>query len=306
MANSLSNLSLDLLAPASAEYLRTESAMLNKVYVETRQEKDLREGVKSVKMKLPGALLTPLDFSSTSKNDIAVPTVPLDFTFHKKIHFSMTELESRTTNGNFAQAFQDVLGGGLDGLAIAIDQSLSQLVKTLMVNAPVGTSGQAIADGDVRTALKQLEKRNVKSKNCYMVVSPENWWDGLLNEGRYVNVMNSGNSQPIQQGEIFGLYGMKSVSRSNNIDVVTGTPNHSENVIFDRYAFAIGFLEFEKAGAYGAPNVEEDILTDPDTGISLRLHRWYDPDTASWQARMDICWGVTVLDDKRAQRVLGA
>jgi hypothetical protein len=307
MANSVSNLSLDLLTATACEYLRTKSALIDRVYTTHRQSQNLSDGVKSVKVRMPGAELAPSDFGTNAAISIAVPTVTVNFNQHKEVYFSMSELESRTIAGNFRQAFLDTVAGGLDGLVKLIDKSLTALVPTLAVNAPVGTAGTLTTDQNVRDALLALNKKNVDAETCSLVVSPTNWWDGLLNETKYTNVLNYGNALPIQNGVIPSLYGLRDVARSNNINFVAGAPGHAENVILNKYAFVLGFLEFEPANTYGAANVEESIFSDPESGIALRIQRWYSPlgANAGWNARIDVCWGVSVLDDQRAIRVLG-
>jgi hypothetical protein len=75
--------------------------------------------------------------------------------------------------------------------------------------------------------------------------------------------------------------------------------------MFERDGFVICFKKFESANTYGEPNVQEDIVTDPVTGITMRAQKFYDADLRTWVYALDVCYGIGILDADRIVEVLG-
>lgn len=302
MANTLTSLLPTLIAERSIEFLRSRSGFLGRIYTETTQENILRGG-SSVIIPKPSAAFTPTNVSYSSAatpQDITINSTTLNFSYHKEIKVAANQLESRISQGNFRRILELTMDGMLEGLVTTIDQSVAALYSSATIT-PVGTPGAALTDVALRSAAASLANHNVNIQggNTYLVVTPSDYYNGILGVDRYVTALNVGGTEAIRGGRIPSLFNIN-VDYSPNVAVTSASPATNHNMMFEKYAFVIGFVEFEPASTYGPnTNVTEEIMTDPATGISLRVQKYFDPSVRTWYYQMDVKWGVAVLDANR-------
>jgi len=202
--------------------------------------------------------------------------------------------------GNFRRILELVNDGIVDGLVSTIDSSISALY-TSATNTAVGTPGVAITDSTLRSAAATLANQNVNilNGNAHLVVTPGDYYNGILGVDRYVTALNIGGTEAIRGGKIPSLFNIN-VDYSQNVAVTSSSPATNHNLMFEKYAFVVGFVEFEKAQTYSAnAPVDEAILTDPESGVSLRVQKYYDASVRTWYYQVDVKWGVAVLDSSR-------
>lgn len=82
---------------------------------------------------------------------------------------------------------------------------------------------------------------------------------------------------------------------------VAGT--HRGDVAFTKDAFVIAFRQLQNPT--DAPGVTVGQMTDPETGISLRLLSWYNPSTENTHWKLETLFGVKAVAPERAIRVGG-
>lgn len=82
---------------------------------------------------------------------------------------------------------------------------------------------------------------------------------------------------------------------------VVGT--HAVDLAFTPAAFMIAFRQLEAPGTQGG--VEVGTMTDPISGITLRLMRWYNPSTEATHWKLETLFGVKTIDPARALRMGG-
>jgi hypothetical protein len=68
------------------------------------------------------------------------------------------------------------------------------------------------------------------------------------------------------------------------------------NLAYHRTAFALVMRPLPEV-----PN--STVITDPNSGLSMRLQMWYDNDNVKHWFRVDALWGVKLLSGNRAQRI---
>jgi hypothetical protein len=304
MANTITPLIPTLIADEAIAFLRTRSAFLSRIRVENRQEQQVREGGNTVTIPKPTTAYTPTTVSYTSAANpqaIVIPSVPLTFGNHKEVKFGVNELESRTARGNYDRILELAFPGALEGLANAVDQSVAQLYSSV-ATTPVGTAGVALTDAVLRSAAATLAGNNVdvQSGGVTLVTTPGVYYNQLLGNAGYVQAYQIGGSEAIRGGKIPSLYGIN-VDYSPNIVTTATSPVTIENMMFARDAFVIGFVEFEPATNFSqnAP-VDEAIVTDPVSGITIRVQKYYDASLRTGYYQMDVKWGTAVLDENRA------
>jgi hypothetical protein len=298
-----SKLSLDLVSTTAIDYLFTKSACLGRVYRESIAQGDIKQGVNKIQIPLPTAALTDSDMDNATHgldnvNDIVIPTAEINpFQYRKKLLFKIADIESRMTRGNAVKALQLAMGASLDALSNRVDKAVTGLWTGHALQTTASATG--FTDKDYITeACNLLENNNVPIERCSAIVSPNNWWNGILQDTGIVNAQNFGSNAPVQRGVIPGLYGLKEVTRSNNIikTALSGVTT-AHNIVFDEYAFAIAFVKYEPASTYGAANVEESNFEY--NGVPIRVMKWFNPEDANWYLRMDISFGVGIIDANR-------
>jgi len=77
--------------------------------------------------------------------------------------------------------------------------------------------------------------------------------------------------------------------------------DHPVDLGFTKEAFIIGFRELESPGV--APGVSVASMTDPLTGISLRMLSWYNPSMEKTHYKVECLFGVKTVDPVRACRM---
>lgn len=79
--------------------------------------------------------------------------------------------------------------------------------------------------------------------------------------------------------------------------------DHPVDLAFSKSAFLIAFRQLETPGH--APGVTIGSMTDPETGITLRLLSWYNASTESTHWKLETLFGVKAVAPERAIRVGG-
>lgn len=92
------------------------------------------------------------------------------------------------------------------------------------------------------------------------------------------------------------------------LPVVAGTAievvgTHNVDLGFTPAAFMVAFRQLETPGS--TPGVEVGRMTDPLSGITLRLMRWYNPVTEATHWKLETLCGVKTIDPARAIRMGG-
>jgi hypothetical protein len=303
MSNSFTGLITTLIANDTIEFLRSKSATLGRIHVENRQEMNVLEGGNTVNIPKPVSKFTPTAVSYASAavaQSITVPYVALTFGNHYEVKVQANMLESRQSAGNFARIIQLTVPGMLEGLVSQIDQSVTALYSSL-TTTPVGTPGVALTDATFRSAIATLSANNVYPEmgDVHFCVNPSVYWNQLVGLSQYQPAYAVGDASTIREGNLKTLYDCN-VSYSPNIVTTASSPTTIENLLFHRDAFVIGFVEFEPVNKYAdKAQVEESIVTDPISGVSLRVMRYLDPDLKTWIYNIDVKWGVAVLDGAR-------
>lgn len=303
MANDFSPFLPTLIASEAIGLLKNRSGFLGRVRVETTQEAELKGG-NAVVITKDAASFTPTAVSYASAaaaQDITIPSVTLSFANHKEVKISANELESRSAQGNLTRIVQQTIPGIMNGLISEIDTTLGALYTSAADN--VGISGAPVTDVLVREAAGKLADAKVDLSDpgcCHLVVSASSYFNDLLNEDRYVLANQSGQTNALRGGNIPSVYNI-GVDYTHNLTSSSGT----HGLMWHRDAITIGFIEFERANKYStnAP-VDEEILTDPETGISLRVQKYYDASLRTWFYQIDVKWGVIVTDANRMVDVI--
>lgn len=288
-----------LIAREAIALLKNRSGFLGRVRVETRQESSL-EGLNSVVIPKDAASFTPTNVSyssAASAQAITIPSATLAFSYHQEIKISANELESRTAQGGLTRILERTVPGMVNGLISAVDASLGALYTS--ATSQVGAAGAPVTDATVREACTALMDYKVPMNvpgHCNLILSPRGYMTDLMAEDRYVLANQSGTDQALRGGTIPSVYNI-GVDYTHNYTSASGY----HGMLFAQDAMTIGFVQFDPANN---GQVIEEILTDPETGITLRVQKYYDPSLRTAFYQVDVKWGVAVTDANRMVDVL--
>lgn len=309
MANTLSVLTPTLISDTSVMYLRKNPGLLGRVRVETIQENELNGG-NVVNIPLPNTIFTPQARSYTSPpaaQDITLTSKTLTINQQYEVKISLNELEQKLARGGINRVLAETIPSMIDGLVTKIDSDLFALYTDY--TQTVGTYNGVLTDIVFREGIQKLMDSNVNFSNpgnVHLVLDPKAYIADLFAEDRYTLALNIGdNGKALATGQAPLLYNVD-VSQSPNVPVTTisgGTSAH--NLLFEKDAFCIGFIQFNPAKRFGesAP-VDENIIVDPVSRLSMRWSKFYDADKSTWFLRLDAAYGVVTLDPSRFVRVL--
>lgn len=308
MANGLTSLTTTLLSNEMVTYLRKRPGFINKIYIERVQENALAGG-SSIVITKPTTEFTPTTVSYSSAataQDITLPSVTLSLNTHKEVKVSLTELESRVAKGNADRIIAETAQGIIDGLLSTVDAAVAALYSSYVYET--GTYNAALTDATMRTAVQTLaaNKVDVQGGGVNFITSPKGYFTDLMGIDRYVQAQIIGqDGEPIRGGKIPTLYNV-GVDYSHNVQTSTiSSTTVAHSLMFEKYAFVAGFMEFNAATEFGKNvQVEESMITDPVTGVAIRMQKYYDPALRTGYLQFDVKYGVAVLDSSRFVRVL--
>lgn len=91
-------------------------------------------------------------------------------------------------------------------------------------------------------------------------------------------------------------------SSGTTVAFKVGDSTRFDNLAFHRNAFALAMAPLPETGR--AMGAQMASITDPKTGLALRVTMWYEGYDASIQVRIDALWGVKVLNPDMAVRYI--
>ena len=164
-------------------------------------------------------------------------------------------------------------------LANAIDTSLAALESDVTTN--VVSAGAALEDAEIITAIEYLDVLDVDRDDRFFVIHPEAMAD-ILALDKFTRYDATG-SAAVQTGANNGLiadaYGVKVYMTSNIVTDTAVTPDHLQNLLFHKSAFALALQQ--------APKMEAE----------------YSVDKIGWKILGHTIYGVKTLDETRAVNV---
>lgn len=207
---------------------------------------------------------------------------------HKEITFLV---EDPVRVFSFKDQADLYIGEAAKYLAEQIDTDILAMYALLPYH--IGLGG-AFTDPLVRMSRLELNKRKIP-KERVMVVSADGEND-LLALDRFTTPDKYG-SAIVPSGELGRLYGMPVYMTQLIPQTLAGTSpalTVSHNLMFNKKAMAIAFrgLPLNAAQIGGA---RQATVSDPDTGIVLRVTTSYNPNHLGVQVTLDILYGVKVI-----------
>lgn len=309
MSNTLATFLPLLIAEEARMYLNRKVGFLGKVLVEEGKISNLINGGNSVTIPTPPTVIAtsarvPGTSDSADTKDLSFGNVVLDLDTHRSTRINFTELESRVAQGNAARFVKMAIEPIMDGIIREIDGAIA--AKYSEATHQVGTYNGAITDLVLRAGLKKMAAVDcpMDDGQLHFATTSKGYFTDLLGIDRYVTPLNNANAGDVMtNGRMPRLFNTQ-VDFSNNVvtsTISSQTSGHS--VLWHRNALVMAFMEFEPASKYGEPNVQEFFITH-ESGVRIRVVKWYDADKSSWFMRFDVKYGLKTLDARLMCEVL--
>lgn len=193
-----------------------------------------------------------------------------------------------------AQANQNLMRRYTEPAAYALVEALESDLLALysgLSTSPIGTAGTDLSAATIRQAVKVLNDNKVPVTNRYLVISSKDHI-ALLSDSDLTAFFAHANPDAVRRGELGPLYGLDT-RMSQLVPVVSGSPNTTYNLAYHREAFILVTRPF--APIPKGMGVMSTQITDPDSGLAIRMLYQYDMNNRGVRCAFDILYGVSVL-----------
>jgi hypothetical protein len=239
-------------------------------------------------------------------------TIDLTLDHHKEVTFAV---ESRTVS----TVNQDVIQGYVEDAAIAIAEQIDTDLFTLSASVPseqsipITAAGvpSTITEGAIQSARKMLVDNKVPAPQRKYGVIATSQTNALLSIDRLVrydalgvsnDITNAtvGNGVRTMDASIGRLYGFELCE--SQLVPTSGSPAVASNLFYARDAMLMATRALELPDQrYG---VMATVMTDPDSGITMRLLHSYQHMAGGHLITLDVLYGFTLMRPEHIVKVV--
>lgn len=240
----------------------------------------VRPGTLTVQTKTPG---TPISTQNATADKVSVT---LDQ--HKYISILQEDITKLMQKPDLQQAYaRDMaikLAENLESAVFAVHPSVTNVVTWDRSSAT--TVEQSFLD--VRSQFARLKVPQTEAKGIWFDTSII---DDLLQNQKY----SSGdyvNAKVVPEGAVRRIYGMDIYE--SQLVPSTGSPVAYHNLAMTKYGVVLVSRPLPLDG--NGRGAMQQIVTDPNTGLSFRMTESYDTDNLGVKFTMDLLYGVAIAD----------
>lgn len=293
MANTLTAHQATVVGQEALAYLRKHTVFPKLItnYFGSQAEK---EG-SSIKVPKIGALTTNAKAagSAVTVQDATSSNATITLNQHREATFVIEDFDTAVSSGNLLQMYID---SAMSAACEKVDADIAGLYSGLSQTVTGSANGTALTNAILIAGRKQLSDAKAPKEDRSMVVGTEAYAQ-LLGLDSFVSAEKYGSSTPVMEGELGKIFGFK-VFESQSI--VTATAD--QNLMFHKRAFGLAVrpLPLDASG----DNVRQVIVTDQESGLSVRVTIWYNANVLGTQCTVDLLYGFAELDDLLATKLL--
>lgn len=194
-----------------------------------------------------------------------------------------------------AQAYQDIRGLYLKDAMITLAEKIEGDIAAEYQNADSDESFDATSDESKISSMLAVRKFFVDAK--VPMLEPRFIFAGplLVNEllecSRFTKANEYGSAVPVQDGRLGDIFGMP-VFESQIIAGI-GSPAVTHNLAYTKDAIALVMRSLPTDG--NGEGVSQTVVTDPESGISMRITSSYDANALGRQVTLDVLYGVDTI-----------
>lgn len=209
--------------------------------------------------------------------------ISLTLNKHKEVSFI---LEDAVRAVNRAGGFERYMGAVVNPLAVAVEDDLFALYAGFATS--IGTSGTDITAALTRTAQKTLNDADISEENRTLILSTKDD-TALRGDSTLAAYFAQQRPEAVADGVVAQLSGFD-IRWSTRVPVVAGSPNSTKCLAIapDAMILATRPLPTDGNGA----GAQVTTITDPVSGLSLRVTMAYNATYLGMQVTVDILYGV--------------
>lgn len=293
MANTLTAHQATVVGQEALLYLRKNTVMPK--LITTSFGEDASKIGSVIKVPKIGALTTNAKTagSAVTVQNATSSSVDITLNQHREVTFVVEDIDSALSTGNLKAMYLD---SALSAVAEKVDADITGLYSGLSQTVPGTANATPLTAALIVAGRKQISDAKAPLADRSMVVGTEAY-SQLLTLAEFTSVERYGSSSAIVDGELGKIYGFK-VFESQSI--VTATAD--QNLMFHKRAFGIAFRPLTMDAKGG--EVVQQIVTDPVSGMSVRVTMWYNANVLGTQCTIDVLYGFAELDDTLATKLL--
>lgn len=197
-----------------------------------------------------------------------------------------------------AQAYQDVRGLYIKDAVIALAEELEGDIVAKYASAGDDITFDDTSDATIEASMLLIRKAFVDAKAPllepkFLYASPATV-NKLLGVDKFTKANEYGSRAPLVEGALGDIYGIN-VFESQLVPS-TGSPATYHNLAYTKDAIALVMRSLPTDG--NSEGVSQAVVTDPESGVSMRLTSSYDANALGRQVTLDILYGVGVIRDE--------
>ncbi len=217
---------------------------------------------------------------------------------HKEVTFGVESRAISTMN-------QDIISGYVTDAAIAIAEQIDTDLFSVYSSVSGGntiTNASTMTEANILSARKIMVDNKVHAMDQKFLIIATSQTNALLQIDRLVRYDSLGISNDIPDSMVGRptRFMEASIGRVHTFEVcesqlvpTASSPLVAQNLFFSRDGILFSSRPLENPdSAYG---VSASVITDPDSGIALRLLHWYNGAAGAHQITLDVLYGFTLM-----------
>jgi len=216
-------------------------------------------------------------------------TVTLDS--HNEVTFMVEDVAR-------AQAYQDIRGLYIRDAVIALAEEVEGDIAAEYANAGSDITFDDSTDDTIEASMLLIRKAFVDAKAPrldpkYFYASPATV-NALLGVDKFTKANEYGSRAPLVEGAIGDIFGINVFE--SQIIAATGSPATDHNLAYTKDAIVLCMRALPTDG--NGEGVSQTVVSDPESGISMRLTSSYDANALGRQVTLDMLYGVDTVRDE--------
>jgi hypothetical protein len=197
-----------------------------------------------------------------------------------------------------AMAKLDVRGLYIKDATIALAESIESAIAAEYSNAGSDETFAHSSDAEIQSSMLTIRKFFVDAKAnplaAKYLYAGSDLTNELLTHPQFTKANEYGSAKPIQEGVLGDMYGIQLFE--SQIIQPAGSPAISHNLAYTSDAIALVMRALPTDG--NGQGVQQTVVSDPESGLSLRITSSYDANALGMQVTLDVLYGIKVIRDE--------
>ena len=207
---------------------------------------------------------------------------------HKEVTFLVEDVAR-------AQASQDIRGLYLSDAVIAMAEEIESDIAGEYVNAGDDITFDDSTDATIEASMLSIRKAFVDAKVPMLapryLYGSSTLTNALLGVDKFTKANEYGSSTPVQDGVLGDMFGIPLFE--SQLVVSAGSPAVEHNLAYTKDAIALVMRALPTDG--NGEGVSQSVVTDPESGISMRITSSYDANALGRQVTLDVLYGIKTV-----------